>query len=297
MDTSAPPFWSLLYREPALYDLIFSAADGATARMLQGAVDRYLSGHARSILDVGCGSGQHLEAMASVIADRHGADLLTSNITYARSVRPGITFHVGDMRTLRLGRAFDFVTCLGNALSYALTDRDLADTVATFAAHAHEGTLLGADPLNARTYLQGEGFQERIDGRVDVPGFNATSVSLYELDRRARLLRRSRTWHVEGRPDVEDYAEYRLLFPDEMRQLLEAGGFEILDMFDNREFQRTELTGRMTAGSDVGGLRGRKLYVFARRVTGARGTPAPAGFPEGRARLGGGGVQSDGGSA
>ena len=222
--------------------------------------------------------------MASVIVDRHGADLLESNITYARSVRPGITFHVGDVRTFRLGRTFDLVTCLGNTLSYALTDSDLAETVATFAAHAHEGTLLGADPLNAHTYVEGDGFRERIDGRVDVPGFNATSVSLHELDRHARILRRRRTWHIEGRPDVEDYAEYRLLFPDQLRHLLEAGGFEIRDIFDNREFRRTELTGRITAGSDVGGLRGRKLYVFARKVTGAPGTPPPAGFVDGLAR-------------
>jgi SAM-dependent methyltransferase len=267
MDASAPPFRSLLYREPALYDLIFPAGDGATARMLEGAIDRYLGGRAQSMLDVGCGSGQHLEAMASVIADRHGADLLESNITYARSVRPGITFHVGDMRRLRLGRRFDLVTCLGNTMSYALTDEDLAETVATFAAHAHEGTLLAADPLNARAYLEGDGFQQRIEGRVDVPGLRATSVSLHELDRGARVLRRRRTWHVESRPDVEDYAEYRLLFPEELRALLAVGGFEVLDVFDNREFRRTELTGRITAGSDVGGLRGRKLYVFARKVT------------------------------
>jgi hypothetical protein len=44
-------------------------------------------------------------------------------------------------------------------------------------------------------------------------------------------------------------------------------------MFDNREFRRADLSGRITAGSDVGGLRGRKLYVFARKVTRAPGRP------------------------
>ena len=36
-------------------------------------------------------------------------------------------------------------------------------------------------------------------------------------------------------------------------------------MYDNRQFEPTDLTGRITAGSDVGGMRGRKLYVFARK--------------------------------
>jgi hypothetical protein len=34
-------------------------------------------------------------------------------------------------------------------------------------------------------------------------------------------------------------------------------------MYDNREFRTTDLTGRITAAPDVGGLRGRKLDVVA----------------------------------
>jgi hypothetical protein len=180
-------------------------------------------------------------------------------------VRAGIAFQVGDMRTVRLGRTFDLVTCLGNTLSYALTDQDLADVVSTFAAHAHSGTLIVADPLNARTYLEGGGFEERIEGHVATPEFTATSVSVHDLDREARVLKRARIWHIMGQPDVEDYAEYRLLFPEEVQQMLEAGGFQVLG-YDNREFKSTNLTGTITAASDVGGMRGRKLYVFARKL-------------------------------
>jgi SAM-dependent methyltransferase len=260
-----PAFRSLLYREPRLYDLVFSDADETTGRMLRGAIRRYLRSAPRSMLDVGCGTGRQLEALAKTIPECCGVDLLESNIAYARSVRDGITFQVGDMRTVRLGRTFDLVTCLGNALSYALTDHDLTDTVSTLAAHAHGGTLLVVDPLNARAYLEADGFEERIEGRVDTPEFKATSVSLHELDRKARVLKRTRTWHIMGQADVEDYAEYRLLLPEEAQQILETGGFQVLGMYDNREFQPTDLTGRITAAPDVGGLRGRKLYVFARK--------------------------------
>ena len=47
--------------------------------------------------------------------------------------------------------------------------------------------------------------------------------------------------------------------------VLAAGGFQVLGMYDNREFKPTDLTGRVTAAPDVGGMRGRKLYVFARK--------------------------------
>ena len=36
-------------------------------------------------------------------------------------------------------------------------------------------------------------------------------------------------------------------------------------MYDNREFEPTDLTGRIAAGPDIAGLRGRKLYVFAHK--------------------------------
>lgn len=256
-------FWSLLYRDPQLYDLVFPDADETIGAMVRTAIGRYVPSRPRSMLDMGCGTGRHLELFAGTIPECYGVDLLESNIIYARSVRPGITFQVGDMRTIRLGRTFDLVTCLGNVLSYALSDRDLTDTVSTFATHAHGGTLLVVDALNARAYLNADGFQERIEGRVETPGFQATSVSFHELDRTARILKRRRIWRIAGQADVEDYAEYRLLLPEEVQPLLESGGFRVLGMYDNRQFQPTDLTGAITAAPDVGGMRGRKLYAFA----------------------------------
>jgi hypothetical protein len=120
--------------------------------------------------------------------------------------------------------------------------------------------------FNARSYVDGDAFRERIEGSVDTPDFQATSVSIHTLDHAARILKRTRTWRIRDRDQVEeDYAEYRLLYPDELTRLLGAGGFQMLGLFDNREFRPSDLAGTITAGSDVGGVRGRKLYAFARR--------------------------------
>ena len=89
------------------------------------------------------------------------------------------------------------------------------------------------------------------------------SDDTHSLDRGARLLKRTRVWRIPGRPDIEDYAEYRLVYPDALRRLLEAAGFVVAGMFDNRELRVSDLSGTITAEPDVAGLRGRKLYAFA----------------------------------
>jgi len=253
---------NLLYDEPRLYDLAFPDTGDTLGHMCREAFARYLSAPPGSVLDIGCGTGRLLESLSATIGECWGVDYAGSNVAYARSARPQLTVRQGDMRTVRVGRRFDAVTCFGNALSYALTDRDLARTTESLAAHAHPGSLLMVDVLNARCYLEGDGFRERIDGSVDTPEFRATFVSMHSLDRSGRLLRRTRVWSIPGREEVEDYAEYRLLYPEELRDLVEAAGFEIVAMYDNRDFRATDLTGH-AAPSDVGGMGGRKLYTFA----------------------------------
>jgi len=237
---------NLLYDEPRLYDLVFPDAEDSLGVMCRAAFRRYLSAPPASVLDVGCGTGRLLDSLSITIDQCWGVDYMETNVAYAKTTRPQIVVQQGDMRAVRLGRTFDAVTCFGNTLSYALTNDDLIRTVETFAAHANAGALLMVDVLNARCYLQGDGFQRRIEGSVDTREFKATSVSTNSLA-------------------VEDYAEYRLLYPEELRRLLETGGFEVAGMYDNRQFKDTDLAGSISAAPDVGGMRGRKLYAFARK--------------------------------
>jgi hypothetical protein len=39
----------------------------------------------------------------------------------------------------------------------------------------------------------------------------------------------------------------------------------VLAVYDNRDFRASDLTGAGRAAADVAGMRGRKLYLFARR--------------------------------
>lgn len=57
-------FRNLLYREPRLYDLIFPEPANSVALMIRTAINRWAPVAPQSMLDVGCGTGQHLEISA-----------------------------------------------------------------------------------------------------------------------------------------------------------------------------------------------------------------------------------------
>lgn len=240
MDASVQNF---LYRNPQFYELVYPEPNDETPMMCRRMFSRYLATPPRSILDIGCGTGRDLDSLSRECPDCRGVDYLREMVEFARATRPHLHVEVGDMRTVRLGRTFDVILCMGSAFMYALTDADIRRVLDTFVAHSHPGTLLILDINNAVSYLGGEQFQPSSELRVEAPGFTAHAHSTYSFDRRRQLLVRHRTWTIEGRGEIEDFCEYRMFFPAELEHLLTERGFHVAGMFDNMQLRETELSG------------------------------------------------------
>ena len=92
------------------------------------------AGRPAEVLDLGSGGGcvaLHLSraGLALTLVDRSAPMLAAS-----RELNPGLPHLQGDMRTVRLGRAFDAVLA-HDAVDYLTTEADLAALVATAYAH------------------------------------------------------------------------------------------------------------------------------------------------------------------
>ena len=101
-----------------------------------GEIARLLDG-ARTVLELGSGGGSN----AFHLRDRFEltlTDLSPEMLEVSQRLNPGLEHHAGDMRTLRLGRTFDAVL-IHDAISYMLTESDLAAAFATAAAHLRPG--------------------------------------------------------------------------------------------------------------------------------------------------------------
>ncbi|SMF06148.1 trans-aconitate 2-methyltransferase [Streptomyces sp. Amel2xC10] len=212
---------NLLYRDPALYDLV--QADSTSAATCLSLIERYRP-EARTLVDFGCGTGRDLE----VLAERFecvGVDLQPGMVGHARRVRPELDIRVGDMRTARLGRRADVVTCVGNSLAYVHDDEEISQVFATFAAHARPGALLVLCSPVAPVSRTGP-----TTAAVDTPEGPATVTVRYVWDPRTRIDTMYRHWALPSGAEAEDVILRRVLFPHELERHAEGAGFEVLEV-------------------------------------------------------------------
>jgi SAM-dependent methyltransferase len=197
---------------------------------------------ARTLLDVACGTGKHLEQLR----DRYrveGLDLDDGLLAVARRRLPNVPLHAGDMREFDLGRRFDAVTCLFSAIGHLAATSELDAAIATMGRHLEPGGVLVVEP-----WLTPE---EWIPGRpalltVDEPDLKIARISMTGTRGTTSLL----DFHYlvatpHGLESVTEHLELALFSRDEMTAAFERAG---LDVFYDEQ-----------------GLTGRGLYVGVRR--------------------------------
>lgn len=131
-----------------VYDLIFNGRgknyDGEAAEVVRQV--RAKRPGARSLLDVGCGTGNHLERFRDAFEHVEGVEPAPSMRRYAELKLPSVPIHAADMRDLRLGREFDAVSCLFGPIGYMADEVELGGAIRCMAAHLVAGGVLVLDP-------------------------------------------------------------------------------------------------------------------------------------------------------
>jgi SAM-dependent methyltransferase len=125
------------------YDLLYRDKDYAgEVEYVHGLIQAHAPG-AKSLLNLGCGSGRHDLMLAELGYDVCGVDLSAEMLSFARAAAgiKKIEYEQGDVRTIRLNRQFDAVISLFHVMSYQTCNNDLKDTFATVHAHLKPGGL------------------------------------------------------------------------------------------------------------------------------------------------------------
>lgn len=92
-------------------------------------------------LDLCCGAGQVMAYAREMGIEAVGVDISPSMLKIARARTPDGQFHEADAASLRLGRRFELVSCMGASVSHFTELAKLAELFASAARHLKPGGL------------------------------------------------------------------------------------------------------------------------------------------------------------
>jgi SAM-dependent methyltransferase len=220
------------------YDAVYSWKDYRTEVDRLDGLIRERHPDARTLLDVACGTGKHLELLRPGY-EVEGFDLDADMLAAARSRLPGVRLHRADMVDFDLGRTFDVVTCLFSSIGYARTDDRLHRAMASMRRHLAPGGLVVVEPwFSPDQWLPGLPHAVMVDeddlklARINVSGPVTDPMTL--------------TFHyMVGTPDgVEHFTEDH-----------------VMGMFTHERYVAAFRAAGLEPNHDPEGLAGRGLYV------------------------------------
>jgi SAM-dependent methyltransferase len=131
-----------------LYDLIYSEFKDFLAEAADvSALLRRICPNAERILDVGCGTGRHAEALVKEHGYQvDGLDIESGFLEIARTRCPEGRFFRGDMASFNLDDSYDAVICLFSSIGYVRTTERLALAARSMRRHVAPGGVAIIEP-------------------------------------------------------------------------------------------------------------------------------------------------------
>ena len=224
-----------------LYDAIYGAfKDYATEAARIASLVKRLLPDGRSILDVGCGTGEHarhLMATHGYVVD--GLDIDPALLAVARRKLPDARFFQADMAAFDLGRRYDVVMCLFSSIGYLVDLERVTAALRCFRRHLADDGAVVVEPWLTPDVFKTASTDSRL---AEVGG--------------ARIERTSRT-SVEGRLSTVVFS-YRIEDASGVRLAEEV---HRLGLFTVEEMLACFRSAGLAPSHDDYGLTGRGLYV------------------------------------
>jgi SAM-dependent methyltransferase len=225
------------------YDKFYASKDyRAEVEILNKTLSPLLGPGRRTLLDVACGTGRHLEFLRESF-EVEGLDINDDLLDLARARLPGVNFRLGDMQRFDLGRTFDVVTCLFSSIGYLKTLDRVQDACQSMADHLNPGGVLVIEPWFTPEQWQPGGVHVML---VEEPGLK---------------LCRMNTSLADGRLSYFEF-HYLVGTAEDTQHFVER---HELGLFETEEMRAAIESARRGSTYDPDGLTGRGLWMGVKR--------------------------------
>ena len=140
---------SEVYKHPHYYDLGYRWNTETECEFIEACPKAYGPAGAKRLLDIGCGSGRHLTALAKQGYEMTGIDLSPEMVAYvneqATQSHLPVTATVGDLRRLNLKGPYDAAFCFMDTFRFLLTNKEILSHLRAVAAALAPGGLYLTD--------------------------------------------------------------------------------------------------------------------------------------------------------
>ncbi len=220
------------------YDAIYSFKDYRDEARQVGTLIRARRPDARTLLDVACGTGHHLQYLKEEF-EVQGVDLDTELRNIARSRLGDVPLHEADMRTFELGTTFDAVTCLFSSIGYVTSEDELRAVIERTAAHLNVGGVLV------------------VEGWISPDEWDNDHIGSLYVDERDLKVARMNVPATRGRFSVVDF-HYLVATHDGVDHFTEL---HELYMFTRDEYTNAFKAAGLSVELDDNALMGRGVYI------------------------------------
>lgn len=215
------------------YNLLYQDKDYAgEADFIENLIRGYAP-NAKTILDLGCGTGRHAKLLSEKGYMVHGIDMSEEMLSEAErlSTKNNLTFSLGDVRSARLNKKFDVVTSLFHVMSYQVTNKDLTNALITAFEHLDENGIFifdcwyGPAVLTDRPTVR---IKRLNDAEVEIIRIAEPEVHTSEnvVDVNYQILIRRR---LNGKTTIlKETHKMRYLFIPEVKAILDQVNFKML---------------------------------------------------------------------
>jgi len=254
------------YSAPQYYDIAFNVFRKAECDFLEGCFVKHAVGPVRRVLDIACGTGQHLIRLARRGYAMTGLDLSAESLAYvnARAAKAGLLIEViqADMTDSRLDslgpraagglphgmaepaaleQPFDAAICMQDSQGHLLTNEAILSHFKAVAHAVRPGGLYIFDRMipNNWAHPATRWSWTRRRGRTTV---RAIFRTMLDIDEVSQVCREEITLEVqEGarRKIIRQRYPTRVVFPQELRALIALNGqFELVAWHPNFHLHR-----------------------------------------------------------